>query len=101
MKPITLHPDADDEFTEAVRYYEMHEPGLGLDMLGEVKAALNQISATPEAWQRIGRRVRRKPLWRFPYNLIYETYPERIRIVAFAHQKRRPFYWRKRLKDTD
>ncbi|MHC1726026.1 MAG: hypothetical protein AB9866_08490 [Syntrophobacteraceae bacterium] len=32
--------------------------------------------------------------------LIYAVNPERIRIVAFAHQKRRPFYWRKRLKNT-
>ncbi len=28
---------------------------------------------------------------------IYAVYPENIRVLAFAHQKQRPFYWRKRL----
>ena len=101
MKLIGFHPDADVEITEAAQYYEERLAGLGSDLLGEVERALDQILANPEASQRIARRVRRKPLWRFPYNLIYAVYPDRIRIVACAHQKRRPFYWRKRLKDKD
>ena len=100
MKPITFHPDAEAEVTEAVRYYEGRSPGLGSDLLSEIERALRLISRHPEACQRVGRRARRKPLWRFPYNLIYAVYPDRIRVVAFAHQKRRPFYWRKRQGDA-
>lgn len=100
MKPTTFHPDADSEVTEATEYYEGRSAGLGSELLGEVERALSHISTNPEACQLIGRRARRKPLWRFPYNLVYAVYPDRIRIVAFAHQKRRPFYWRKRLKGT-
>ena len=100
MKLISLHPDADAEVTEVAQYYEACEPGLGSDFLGEVERALAQIETNPEAFRRIGRRVRRKPLWRFPYNLVYAIYPDLIRIVAFAHQKRRPFYWPKRVKNT-
>lgn len=100
MKPTTFHPEADAEVAEAAEYYESHSAGLGFDLLGEVDRALSHISTNPEACQLIGRRSRRKPLWRFPYSLIYAIYPDRIRIVAFAHQKRRPFYWRKRLKGT-
>ena len=99
MKPITFHPDADAEVTEAAQFYEARSPGLGSGLVDEVQRSLAQVVTRPEAHQQIGRRVRRKPLWRFPYNLIYAIYPDRIRIVAFAHQKRRPFYWRKRLKD--
>jgi plasmid stabilization system protein ParE len=99
VRLITLHPDVDAELTEAAQYYESRQPGLGTDLLGEVERAFEQILANPEACRKIGRRVRWKSLWRFPYNLIYAVYPERIRIVAFAHQKRRPFYWRKRLKN--
>ncbi len=99
MKQMKFHPDADAEVTEAAQYYETRSLGLGSDLLVEVERALDQILTNSEASQRIGRRVRRKSLWRFPYNLIYAVYPERIRILAFAHQKRRPFYWRKRLKN--
>jgi len=94
---MVFHPDAEAEITEAAQYYEVHKYGLGSEFLGEVERGLDQISTNPEASQRIARRVRKKPLWRFPYNLIYAVYPDRIRIVACAHQKRRPFYWRKRL----
>lgn len=100
MKLIGFHPDADAEVSEAAQYYEVCKSGLGSGLLGEVERALDQILTNPDASQRIGRRVRRKSLWRFPYNLVYAVYPDRIRILACAHQKRRPFYWRKRLKDT-
>lgn len=100
MKLIRFHPDAGMEVVEAVQYYEECMLGLGLDLLGEVERSLDQILANPDMSQRIGRISRRKSLWRFPYNLIYAVYPDRIRVVAFAHQKRRPFYWRKRLRDV-
>lgn len=100
MKPTTFHPDADAEVTEAAKYYESRSTGLGSELLGEVERALSHISKNPEACQLIERRARRKSLWRFPYNLVYAVYPDRIRIAAFAHQKRRPFYWRTRLKGT-
>ena len=100
MTPITFHPDAEGEVAEAAQYYEGRLPGLGFGLLDEVEQALDQIATDPEACQRVGRRARRKPLWRFPYNLVDAVYPDRIRLVAFAHQKRRPYYGRKRLADT-
>jgi plasmid stabilization system protein ParE len=98
VRLIGFHPEADAEVIEAAQYYELRQPGLGSGLLGEVERALDQILANPEACQRIGTRLRRKALWRFPYNLLYAVYPDRIRVVACAHQKRRPFYWRKRLR---
>jgi plasmid stabilization system protein ParE len=100
VKPIRFHPEADAEVTEAVVFYEARSSGLGSAILDEIERSLRQIAMAPEACQKVGPRARRKPLWRFPYNLIYAVYPDRIRIVAFAHQKRRPFYWRKRLKEV-
>ena len=98
MKVIGFHPDADAEITDAARYYEVRMSALGLTFLTEVERALDQILMNPDASPKIGKRLRRKSLWRFPYNLVYTVYPDRIRILACAHQKRRPFYWRKRLK---
>jgi toxin ParE1/3/4 len=100
VRPITFHLDAYREVAEAAEFYESRSAGLGLALLGEVERSLEQITTTPEANRQIGKRVRRKPLWQFPYNLVYAVYPDRIRVVAFAHQKRRPFYWRKRLTEA-
>lgn len=96
MKPIRFHPAAEVELADAAQYYEQSRAGLGLDFLAEVELALGQLVATPEAFPQISKRTRRKSLWRFPYNLIYAIYPDCLRIVAVAHQKRRPFYWRSR-----
>jgi len=98
MKVIGFHPDADAEVTEAAQYYEIRQIGLGSDLLAEVERGLNQILMNTETSPKIGKRLRRKSLWRFPYNLVYTVYPDRTQILACAHQKRRPYYWRKRLK---
>ena len=33
---------------------------------------------------------------RFPYSLVSSVREHELRILAVAHQKRRPFYWRGR-----
>gem|GEM_PF-5187723 len=35
-----------------------------------------------------------------PYSMIYVDDPTEIRIIALAHHKRRPGYWKRRLKST-
>jgi len=97
VNPVSFHPDADAEVTEAARYYEMRSPGLGFLFLREVQRSLEQVIANPEAHQLIGTEVRRKPLRQFPYSLMYAVEPDRIRVIAVAHAKRRPNYWRDRL----
>ena len=32
----------------------------------------------------------------FPYALFYSLYAQEVRILAVAHQRRRPFYWEDR-----
>jgi plasmid stabilization system protein ParE len=94
---ITFHPDADEEIAEAARYYESKSPGLGFSFLVAVQAAIEQIVAHPLGCEVVGDDIRRKLLRRFPYSLLYAVETDRIRIIAVAHQKRRPNYWRSRL----
>jgi plasmid stabilization system protein ParE len=97
MKTVTFHAGADAEVTEAAQYYERRSAGLGLSFLREVEIAIEQIRANPEAYERVGDEIRRKLLKRFPYGVLYAVEQDRIRIVAVAHHKRRPHYWRTRL----
>ena len=61
-------------------------------------AALQQVARWPE----IGRivpgvpndvRARRFPVTRFPYHVVYLEWEGVIRLLAFAHDRRRPGYW--------
>jgi toxin ParE1/3/4 len=42
---------------------------------------------------------RRLPLRRFPYVLIFRRDEGIIRVVAVAHRRRRPRYWKPRVQD--
>ena len=61
--------------------------------------ALDRIEANPNTGGKVGRRgYRRIILKRPPYSIIYREETDSIDIVAFAHHKRKPDYWRKRLR---
>ena len=93
---VSIHVAAEVEFSEAADFYDLKNPGLGNIFTDEVQRALDFISKFPDAAPIIRGKARRKPLVRFPYSLIYSVSPEEIRLLAVAHQKRRPFYWRGR-----
>ena len=46
---FSFHPEAKDEFNEAIEYYEDCEPGLGYDFSVEVHAAIQNIVNYPTA----------------------------------------------------
>jgi plasmid stabilization system protein ParE len=98
MKRVTFHEEAEAEIVEAARYYETKAPGLGLSFLLDAGDAVDQIGARPEAFQVVTGNVRRKVLRHFPYNVLFAIEPDRIRVLAVGHQKRRPGYWRHRLQ---
>ena len=91
-------PEAEEEFREAARYYESEAPGVGVAFIAEVRKAVRSFVDNPYAAAAIGSGIRRSVLRRFPYNILYAVEPDLIVIVAVAHQKRRPTYWRARIK---
>lgn len=97
MKQVSFHEDARAELAEASHYYEDRVPGLGQALIDDVENAVSEILGHPKACKLISKNLRRKVLSRFPYGLIYTVEPDRIRIMALAHYKRRPEYWRYRL----
>ena len=91
-------PEGDEEFREASRYYENEAPGVGLAFITEVHRAIAIVIAHPLAAPKVRGTIRSKVLFHFPYSLLYSIEADLILIVAVAHQKRRPTYWRSRLK---
>jgi len=97
MKGATFNRLAERELAEAVEFYEGARLGLGEEFLDEVDHAIIFLGRYPEAAPRVGREIRSFVLPRFPYSLIYRPLGSgQIRILAVAHQKRRPRYWIRR-----
>ena len=55
-----------------------------------------RIRQYPGAALQVTNDVRKLVLAKFPYSLIYETREDSLRILAVAHQRKRPYYWRGR-----
>jgi plasmid stabilization system protein ParE len=93
----SYHPEAIAELIEAVRHYEGLSLGLGKELRAELDATVDFLRQFPEAAAPIRGSLRRKPLKRFPYSLIYAVESSEIRIYAVPHRRRRPEYWLDRI----
>lgn len=94
--PVVFHDIAEEELNEAAAYYARARPGLGDAFLAEVQRAVDELLVTPLAGTLVDKEVRWWLVRRFPYSVLYRVRDDHIRILAIAHQKRRPFYWRGR-----
>ena len=100
MSLPNLLPAAQVELTEAINWYEEKQPGLGLEFLGAIDLALRSIGDAPErhaTWS-TNPRYRRFALGRFPNAVFFHVATHGPEVVAIAHFKRSPGYWRRRLR---
>ena len=91
-----FHRAAELELAAAMRTGEARALGLGRDLLNEVERVVALLCDLPEIGERLDDRRRRFPLQRFPYGVIYRIAGETLRILAIAHRRQRPGYWRSR-----
>lgn len=98
MKPVVFLPDAEQEMLQAAVYYESQSSGLGIDYLSEVERDVQAIKESPMTWPIVEGELRRRLVRRFPFGILYRIDPEEIVIIAVAHLRRKPGYWRERIK---
>jgi plasmid stabilization system protein ParE len=89
--------EAEEELREASHYYETEAPGVGVTFVTEVRRVVRSIVENPYAAVAVGSGIRKTVMSHFPYNIIYAVEADLIVIVAVAHQKKRPRYWRARI----
>ncbi len=102
-KCVRLDDEADHELGAAVVWYEQRLAGLGLDLLNEANDAKRRLSERPTAWALVAEvasnlKIRRCPVHGFPYSLVFIELPDHIRVLAVMHGRRRPGYWRRRIR---
>jgi toxin ParE1/3/4 len=81
---------------EEIAYLEARSPGLGKRFYREVVALEKLILKFPDAGAPRSGRVRALPLDRFPHLVYYAVEGDVALILAVAHPKRSPDYWRSR-----
>ncbi|MBL0141074.1 MAG: type II toxin-antitoxin system RelE/ParE family toxin [Betaproteobacteria bacterium] len=91
---IAFDPAARIEFAEAAHWYAA-EAGrfLATDFRNEVHRTLALLCDHPLMGTPAGSNTRRMVVHRYPYVVVYRIDPDVLRILAIAHQSRRPEYW--------
>ena len=94
---VKLHPDARAELREARKWYYERSPLSATAFAHAVDSAISRIVEAPTQYPLAEHKTRKLVLQRFPFNIFYLPGGSAIVIVAVAHQKRRPGYWRSRM----
>jgi len=93
---VEIHPEALREATDARDWYLSRDRRAGAEFLLELERAIERIAFDPGIWPRQPSGNRRYLLRRFPFIVVYREIGDRIQILAVAHARRRPGYWKSR-----
>jgi len=93
---INLLQEAEEELIKAASYYEQQQPGLGVEFIREVRRICKLVSASPKAATKVRKEIRRRLVRRFPFSVLYQEVEDSILVIAIAHQRRKPGYWKNR-----
>jgi plasmid stabilization system protein ParE len=96
-REVHFHPGAIAEARAAAQWYRERNASAADAFLSELDQAIEKISETSHMWSRYAGGARRFLLRRFPFSVIYREVSGCIEIVAIAHGRRKPGYWKTRL----
>jgi toxin ParE1/3/4 len=102
---LVFHPAAVDELDAAVEWYEARSPGVGARFYGQVVETLGLVEHFPQSGVPVDAEndelggVRLFPMQRFPFIVVARPGAAddgATLILAVAHTRRDPGYWRER-----
>src|ERR1700692_5114471 len=92
--PLALHPEAEQEYRDAYSWYRKRSVPAAARFENAVDRALLQIQEAPDRWPSSYSRFRKYTLHEFPYTIFYRCDEARTFVLALAHGRRRPWYWK-------
>ena len=93
---VEFHRAASEELDEASSRYERRRPGLGEEFVDEFEDVCLLLSEYPSIGRKVDDVHRSISLRRFPFILFYRVRGTVVQILAVAHKRKRPGYWRRR-----
>lgn len=96
-RQVDIHPEAVAEARAAAQWYRVRSPSAAHAFLAELDRAIEKIAEDPGIWPRYVGGAQRFLLKRFPFSVVYRLVSDRIEVVAIAHGRRKPGYWKGRL----
>jgi toxin ParE1/3/4 len=96
-RKLEFHPEALEEAENAAEWYATRSQRAALRFAVTLEQALTRLLEDPEQWPKYLHGTRQILLRRFPYLVVYLTQPGVVKVIAVAHARRKPGYWRFRI----
>ena len=93
---VVYLPEAQQDFDESFDWYAQRSPIAARRFVLAVDAAIERVTQSPGIFPFVAPGHQDCPLKRFPFRIVYRQLPGQILIVAVAHAKRNPGYWKYR-----
>src|SRR5437899_10490399 len=94
---VRFHPAAAREAESAYDWYVARNLAAAHGFREELRHAVDAVASSPRTSPRHGSRARRYLFPRFPFSLVSRLPGAEVEVIAVAHGRRRPGYWRLRL----
>jgi plasmid stabilization system protein ParE len=91
---VVLAPAAESDIEEAFHWYEERDAAAADAFRTETFEAIDQLAVDPMRWRADASGNRRRLLKRFPYSIWFEVQADVVTVLAIAHHRRLPGYWR-------
>lgn len=88
--------EATAELEEGIDWYAVRSPDAERAFAAAIDHSLASLLAAPQRFAEVAPGFRAVRVEKFPYQLIYRVVGEIVIVVAVAHLKRRPGYWKRR-----
>jgi toxin ParE1/3/4 len=95
---VRIHPAALEEAEAATEWYERRSSRAAGLFLDELDLAVDRIRDNPGQFPVYGFGTRKLVFQRFPYLVVFRETSAGVEIIAVAHGRRRPSYWRDRVE---
>ena len=94
--PLRFHPQAEQEYLTALSWYRERSLTAATSFESAFAQAVARIRESPHRWPVYFKDFRKYTLRQFPFSIVYQDFPSEIVVVAVAHGRRKPGYWRDR-----
>ena len=90
---LVLEPEAEQDLTDALVWYDEHAPGLGSAFLDEVGEVFEAVERAPQHFHFERGDVRKALVARFPYVVLFVEEGDLVSVIAVFHTSRDPTIW--------
>jgi plasmid stabilization system protein ParE len=92
---VVLAPGAENDITEAFGWYRERNATAADAFRSEVFEVIDRLVDAPLSWPADDEGNRKRVVKRFPYTVWFEVLGSTVTVLAVAHHRRGPAYWRK------